>query len=542
MGPIQRALASGAIVVAALGAAACNQSGSGPGPAETPVVEAVLYAGTPPGFARRNPATGGYEVLPSSATILRMASGYPGSSDRMRVSLTPAGGAPRDLAWVSRDDVPGKQALDQAGYYEIVVDNFGYSLVVTGSPAERSGAGYAIDVVNLSPGGSPPESPPTRVAIEARSTVTKPSAVFFDCGDDYDAIDGRWHWNCKSSDGIIGRDFALQGWLVGPGANCLGGLCVEDFQYGFFPDPDFIDEYYGRGGAMSGLLGSARWFEDLVLPGNPRSSSPAVTLADQRPDGTSRGVTVNSFLLPSNRADDRSVGIVKGELNAWHPSNQGATFSRHWRGRGAPPAGWSTPSVDPADPNAAAWANTSWPFDPRAPSGGAALVPGQYVRLIGTLWQDATHDLAPAPNATSSPWAFFNGRLGAWLEIHPVDWVEPAVAPPVRKTPFVISVITYSSPTAETTESMAPDDPAPAGQTLRCLEMIDGRFTDMQSVTRRDVTLAADRLTVTVAVERRMGTPTTGNPPLTPIIPGRFKAVYVIWWEPGPAQTACTQR
>ncbi len=540
MGPIRRSIAIGAIVAASGSAAACDKSG--PRPAETPVVEAVLHAGTPPVFARRNFLTGGYEVLPASATILRMANAYPGSSDRMRVSLTPTGGPPRVLAWVSREDVAGKQSLDQAGYYEIAIDNFGYNLIVTPAPAERTGPGYTIGVVNLSPGGSPPESPAMLVAIEATATVTKPSAVFFDCGDDYDAIDGRWHWNCKNSDGIIRHDFTLQGWLTGPGANCLGGLCIEDFQYGFFPDPDFVDEYYGRGGVYSALMGSAQWFESLALPGNPRSQSPVVTLADQAPDGASRGITVNSFLLPQNRADDRSVGIVKGELNAWHPSNQGATFSRHWRGRGAPPAGWSTPSIDPADPNVAAWGNTSWPFDPRAPAGGAPLVPGQYVRLTGTLWQDATHDLAVAPNATSSPWAFFNGRLGAWLEIHPVDWVEPAADPPVRKTPFVISVITYSSPSAETTESMAPDDPAKSGETLRCLEMIDGRFTDMQSVTKREVTLSADKLDVTIAVERRTGTPTTGDPSLTPLIPGRFKAAYVIWWAPGPAEANCTQR
>jgi hypothetical protein len=80
-------------------------------------------------------------VLPSGATIVRMASAYPGSSERMRVTLTPGGGTARELMWVRRDDVPGKQARDQTGYYEIAVDNYGYSLIVTPSPAERTGTG-----------------------------------------------------------------------------------------------------------------------------------------------------------------------------------------------------------------------------------------------------------------------------------------------------------------------------------------------------------------------------------------------------------------
>lgn len=513
-----------------------------PAPAVQPVLEAVLRSGAPPTFARRIPGTGRYQVLPARAAILRLASPYPNS---MKVFLTPSAGARRELVWVSRDDIAGQQAHDEAGYYSVENDIFGYSLIVSPPPAERTGPGFSVEVVNLSPGGTPPESPPLTVAIEARSTVTAPSSVFFDCGGDFDAFEGRYHGNCKPSSSIVIRDFALQGWLVNPHANCLGDLCIEDFHYNFIPDPDFIDEYYGRSGVLAGLLGSAQSLEDLPLHGNPPVTQPAVALADRRPTGESRGITLNSFLLAGNTEDARGLGVVIAELNAWHPAPQGGLFKRHWFGRGPAPAGWVTPAIDPSDAHFTEWQNTRWPFDPRHPDGGPELAPGQYVRVFGTLWQDTAHAENGVPNATTMPWAYFNGRLGAWLELHPVDWLEPAVAPPVRKTPFVVETIIYSSPTAEVSRSLAPDDPAPsAGWTLRCRELIDGRYTDTQSVTRREVQLHADRLDVTVAVARRIelgSEPPPGQPRLDRIIPGRFKAVYVLWWEEGPAAAGCIE-
>ncbi|HEY8207621.1 MAG TPA: hypothetical protein VIG99_09080, partial [Myxococcaceae bacterium] len=220
--------------------------GSPPTPAVQPVLGAVLRSGTPLVFARRTQAGAGFEVLPSRAAILRLTNPYPGSSDRIRVTLTPAGGTARQLDWVGQDDIPGKQARDQTGYYEIVIDNTGYSLIMTAAPAERSGPGYSLEIVNLAADPSLPASPPLKVGIEPRSTVAAPSSVFFDCGNDHDSADGRWHYNCKPGASIVTRQITLQGWLVGPGHNCLGELCVEDFHYDFFPDPDFVAEYYGR--------------------------------------------------------------------------------------------------------------------------------------------------------------------------------------------------------------------------------------------------------------------------------------------------------
>jgi hypothetical protein len=493
-----------------------------PRPAVQPVLDAVLRGGTPLTFARYNARTVRYEMLPGGARILRLISAYPGGSDRMRVTLTPLGGAPRELAWVGRDDRAGQQAHDATGYYELAVDRAGYSVIVTPAPAERAGGAFTIDLVNLSPGGTPAESPPLTVAMGPRAVATQASDVFFDCGNDYDAVDGRWHFNCKSSGGIVARDFTLQGWLAPtPGAGPLGPLWIEDYHYTFFPDPAFVDEYYGRDGVFASILGSTQSLESLVLPGNPPVATPPVMLGD------SRGITINSFLLPGNAFGGHD-GTVRAELNAWHIANQGDAFSRHWVGRGPAPPDWITPVIDANDPHHDAWHNTAWPYDPRRPDLVTVLT-DQYVRVTGPLWQDVGHDENPEPDPVGSPWAFLNPRLGAWLEIHPVDHIEPLLRqPPIRRRPFLVDAITNTTPTSTQAYAVAFGDEVPPGYALRCRELIDDRYTDASTVTYKRINLRRDDFDVRVAVARQ----SDGRP-------GRFKAVYVIWWEPGPVATAC---
>jgi hypothetical protein len=85
------------------------------------------------------------------------------------------------------------------------------------------------------------------------------------------------------------------------------------------------------------------------------------------------------------------------------------------------------------------------------------------------------------------------------------------------------------------------DSPRPAGSdlSLRCRELIDGRLTDMSSVTSHSVTMKQESVAVSVTVNRRLGEEVPGNPPLRKIIPGRFKAAYIVWWESGPPVTGC---
>ena len=125
----------------------------------------------------------------------------------------------------------------------------------------------------------------------------RPSAVFFEEPNAGPAT----CFNCKGALSIIARDIVMQGWLI----ESIGGTGndhqIEDVHYNLVPDPEFIARTYHSVGPLPGALGSA------FLPGNPQHADrdkpdPAkkVPFVDIGPDGVSRGVTLNSFLLPGN--------------------------------------------------------------------------------------------------------------------------------------------------------------------------------------------------------------------------------------------------
>ncbi len=539
---LSRAFWGAALVVACNGGA-----NSPPTPPITPILEAVLLPGPFLQFSRHILPVDLYEALPSAMVILRMASAYPGDAGRISIALLPVGGsASTPLAYVAREDQTGKQRLASSGFFEVVVDNAGYSLLVTPSPAARSGSGFDLSVTNSTPNppaGTNGTSPTLMVKIRPKVARTLPSDVFFDCGESHDEWNGRWTPNCVESESIIAGNFTLQGWVIKPFFNCddtmpgcLHGTWLEDFHYDFIPDVDFIEKYYGTGGVVASIVGNTDAMNNLTVKGNPVAPGPGVALLDRKPDGTPRGITLNSFVHTGNRSAGSNVVQIHGELNAWHKDPEGADFSRHWVGRGAPPAGWPLHLVAAGDPHHAAWANAFWPFEPTDPEGRLTpLMAGDYVRVTGALWQDVPHESGVTPTAHDAPWSFFNPRLGAWIEIHPVDWVERVSPPAVRKTPAIVDAINSDATPAQQTTDLAPEDSRPAGAVLRCRELVDGRLTDMTSVTQHTVTVADDHVQVVVAVERRIvpGTPNPPGPTLNAILPGRFKAVYVLWWEAG---------
>ncbi|HEX2690984.1 MAG TPA: hypothetical protein VHN14_30430 [Kofleriaceae bacterium] len=65
----------------------------------------------------------------------------------------------------------------------------------------------------------------------------------------------------------------------------------------------------------------------------------------------------------------------------------------------------------------------------------------------------------------------------------------------------------------------------------------------MSTVTAHTVTMTAKSVVVAVAVKPKLGkkifSGRPGLPPVQQIISGRFKATYILWWESGPASTAC---
>lgn len=256
------------------------------------------------------------------------------------------------------------------------------------------------------------------------------------------------------------------------------------------------------------------------------------------------GITVNSFLQPDNRAnlDDpvNSEAALKSELNAWHENNQGSPRCveffqqcRHWIGRGAPPAGWIrlTAAEYPVSVDQDAPANTSWPYDPRRPLvGSSALVPDDYVRLAGTLWQDTDH------GGGVGRWTKLRPAMGAWLELHPVDWIARVPGPAVRRLVRIVEKINWDATDVAETRTLEPVSRPDASQVLRCRELVDGRFTWPASIVQHSTTVNATNVVVQTTVRRAIIQP--GLPGLQP---GRFKASYILWWEAGQPETACRQ-
>src|SRR5258706_2267986 len=135
---------------------------------------------------------------------------------------------------------------------------------------------------------------------------------------------------------------------------------------------------------------------------------------------------------------------IKSELNAWHVSDQGGLFSRHWVGRGTAPANWIQLVVPSNDAYHSEWNNTRWPFNPSNPDIGTTdLKPGNYVRINGPLFEDSEHGGGPEQEL----WSQIRPGHAGWIEIHPVDWIErlpePQLDPVVGKTPVLVAFKPY---------------------------------------------------------------------------------------------------
>lgn len=507
----------------ALQAKCCNCPPTPTHPPIDPVLYAVLLPGSPPTFARANKGGAAFEVLPSASVLLRFTNLLP---DDMNISLKyPSGNTSGRLQWVAMDNFSQRQALDATGYYMHALDGFGYTVIVVPPAAQRSGPGFDIITKNISnnpPPGGGSESAPLTVTIVPKASRTKSSDVFFDCGQDHDSFEGKYYYNCKPHASVIIDNFTLEGWLDVTSSdspsypNCLGGLCWEDWHYHFVPNPDFIDAFYGSKGMFASL---AEWnaLPGMQLPGNPaQPATGRLPLSDRSADGSNMGITLNSFALPGAEAGPDGMTIGP-ELNAWHINNQGGLFSRHWAGRGPAPAGWWTPSISPNDPEFAAWMNTRWPFDPANPDGGATpLAQGDYVRVNGSLYQDLEH----GEGAGGTAWETAMPGQAGWIEIHPVDWIERRPQQARTKTAIMVQFIPIPGAPAQEFRDFAPTQPQQPGEVLACHELIDGRFTNMNAVSR-SISMTSSKVHV--------GLQTTGAN-------ARFKAIYFVWWAKGSTQ------
>jgi hypothetical protein len=180
-----------------------------------------------------------------------------------------------------------------------------------------------------------------------------------------------------------------------------------------------------------------------------------------------------------------------------------------------------------------------WPFDPDGPQLAVAGLPrhrlakGDYVRLVGTIWED--HNL-PHGNPGGDCWNGGFTEHRGWIEMHPVDLLA-VVYPP--GTTVVYPPGTSTIPT--TTQTSSPDNvewitacgdatvvrtiPAPARPSpaddyqVGCQWWTDGDFTVYQNVYRHTVNATADGVIVRFL---QQASSNAG---------AKFDGVYDVYWE-----------
>jgi hypothetical protein len=337
--------------------------------------------------------------------------------------------------------------------------------------------------------------------------------------------------------GILATEVTLAGWL--DSANCceangpnnsgvgIGPGQSEDWHFGIFLDPDFIERNYGGAvppfSTQQQLPGQperqACWAANHFDPfiGSDDYSCPCVGLpgstdcADKLPF-IPDSLDVGSFLLSGNQGDSLEV-----ELNAWHKSRNG----------GSSPTGWhDDPRKDFPD--------NSWPFDPKfgtvfpqttgIATKSTELTPDDYVIVTGSLWQDIAHgDQGTAFDLNKCIDGILHAQ-GGWLEIHPVDVLRYVpVPPPLRKQ--TARVAACGTPNVSFFQSMSPPASAapktgPYG--LKYQELPDKRFTSPSFVQQY--------LNTYVNPQDRHQLIASGS--LTNVNNAAYyKAVEVMWWE-----------
>jgi PASTA domain len=362
------------------------------------------------------------------------------------------------------------------------------------SPAEFDALGFQWSKVRVVDDGALGHL--TEHRLHAPPT-TRPSDVFFDCGQDFDAIGGRYRWNCQNSTSLIRREVLVAGWLYDAPYVNVDDSGVEDVHFNLHLDVTFLDRVYGPDGLSTALTAA-------VYPGNPPAPKPL-----RFADGGS--VTFNSWILPGNALDFD----LHGELNAWHQNTTGPLFSRHWIGRGQAPASWVNPLSEDTD----AW----FPF--RFPPG---LQQGDYLVMRGPLWQDLWHYNKPSDPRVAWDSGPTTNHAG-WLEMHPIDWIMQ-VRGPGPNARFTTARVALCTPSVTGdpvpwSASVRPDF-APSAPTRR-LEVrsylgpnIDNRMTVAQvPFPHLTVNRLADRIDLSVTVEPS-GTSQ-----------GRFKASWLVDWR-----------
>jgi hypothetical protein len=235
--------------------------------------------------------------------------------------------------------------------------------------------------------------------------------------------------------------------------------------------------------------------------------------------------------LGDNAWGSASALTLHVEVNGWgRRSGTSDHRARAW----PPPPGWTIAPRTAAENGHPGVAWSFDPFDPpAAPGVGGPLAAGDYVRMVGMLWEDAPHEDSDegrsgddADHTQDGKQCWKSGRhdrggVGrGFSELHPVDYLAKLAAP--RRTDRLY-VVALCGDAANVARDVRPPDPRPPGATAAFEEFLDLEFTNLGSVTRHRVRPHDEHITIDVITRNR----TNGTR-------GKFKAVYRVFWSTQP--------
>ena len=218
--------------------------------------------------------------------------------------------------------------------------------------------------------------------------------------------------------------------------------------------------------------------------------------------------------------------IIKIEIDGWERGNRIPTSGSPSRDYGPAPAGWVPGTGQGSD------SHVLWPFNPDRPLGNTGAGPlkaGDYVRIVGTLWEDQVHD----PDRVASCWQDGPTVGRAHMEIHPVDYLA-RVVPATRALPSTYTALALCDNATIDGMEIMPPDKRPAGAPVAVDWTAVGAFTTAGRPL--DPEKLQDKGVVRVSAQALNWQDSSGPHK------GKFFALYRVYWDaPCPAGKSSCQ-
>ena len=418
------------------------------------------------------------------------------------------------------DSEPRMQELEAQGlgYVRLVEvkqsgTTFDWMLAVSPPPATRAGSGFELQLrdVSINPNatGTSKTSDPLKLRIGSTlySTVAttriKPTDAF--CGNIPRDQVGPCSPNSDAPKGKVRPNVEIRGFIsqikLASDVTETTRIPEEDaftivLDWGWQPDPL----------AVAAGIQPLNTLEAVSTAVTPFNITAFGTDASLRGDENSHAAQLDGTGRAWGGAGALAIHV---EVNGWLDHGGG-------RKEGRPtPADWIRLPNNP---------DTGWPFDTSHPPSfppGQTLKVGDYVRLVGALWED--HPLQRGfPPAECWKDGFTSGR--GWMEMHPVDFMALLPAP---SHPDALETLSICGD-ASISRVIRPHDPRPSEtSTIGFEEHIDGDFTVLRSVGMAGSSTGSRTITtledgIRVDVTTRSKTLSYG---------AKFKASYRVFWQ-----------